>query len=203
MSANENEALQKNELLQRLEAISALRKKVYSIKSRMDNFVPEDNYERKVSVPAFSIDDDDVDIDGLLSEINHENDNAIEEMTDLYIEYYHPRKPAEPKIAEFQKPRDYKSEEKQRKLKGWSWGSAAVSVFFILGGLVNLGDEYGSLSTIWWIAAIAAIAFVAFRVLLNRANEEELKKETAARLQYNNEVEKIKTQYAEKLEVYQ
>ena len=38
--------LTKNELLVKLETISILHDKVLSIKRKMNNFMPEDNYER-------------------------------------------------------------------------------------------------------------------------------------------------------------
>ena len=53
MSIKKNDSLSKSELIIKLEAILSLHNKAIAIKRKMNNFVPEDNYERKVVVPGF------------------------------------------------------------------------------------------------------------------------------------------------------
>lgn len=97
MSSKENGGLSKNELIKKLEAISVLHKKALSVKSEMDNFEPEDNYERKIIVPVFPGDyENEEDREYLEESIDHENEDAVEQISEVFDDCYLPKEPSKP-----------------------------------------------------------------------------------------------------------
>ena len=97
--------LSREQIVEKLEEISALRTKALGIKRKIETYEPEDNYEREVTVPEFPGDFDDEDErEELLDSVDHADDDAIELMREAYDEMFHPAAPAEPRIPQFSSP---------------------------------------------------------------------------------------------------
>lgn len=62
------------ELIEKLTKLSDLYTHIIELKNAMDNFEPEDNYERQIIVPTFP--NEDV-ADKLKNAVNHEDENAV------------------------------------------------------------------------------------------------------------------------------
>lgn len=202
MSANENESLQKNELITKLEEISALYRDTVAIKTEMNNFMPEDNYERKVLVPIFPGEYEDT---GEREEwetlIDHSDEDAVEQMAEEYDCRYAPREPAEPKIKNFDYSYDREFENRQSKLGCFSYIAAGICGFFLLG--IILGTAEDEVSTILIIAIISALIFVFFRFKIKSEQDVADKKKAEALVAYNRHKEEIWAEHKEKLKKYE
>lgn len=89
--------LSKKELIEKLEEISALQHKAVSIRRKMDNFEPEDNYERKIKVPVFPGDYEDEEKRECLEEaIDHEEEDAVKQISEVFDRYFLPKEPNKP-----------------------------------------------------------------------------------------------------------
>lgn len=198
-------SLNKSELIAKLEKISFLHHKALSIKHKMANFVPEDNYERKVIVPAFPGEyKDEEDREILECAIKHEDEDAIEQMAETYDEMYHPKMPSEPVKPVYNGADTGKSKEKQRKLRLVSNIGLGVAIFFLLGALVGTSDTPEALPAILIIAALGAAAFVGGRFLEKKEKEEvEDKLEAEARAEYEKKLTILNEQYKKAVSVYE
>lgn len=198
-------SLNKSELIAKLEKISFLHHKALSIKHKMANFVPEDNYERKVIVPAFPGEyKDEEDREILECAIKHEDEDAIEQMAETYDEMYHPKMPSEPVKPVYNGADTGKSKEKQRKLRLVSNIGLGVAIFFLLGALVGTSGYSETLPTILIIAALGAAAFVGGRFLGKKEKEEvEDKLEAEARAEYEKKLAILNEQYKKAVKIYE
>ena len=85
-------SLSKEALIAKLEKISELHQKALDIQSKMQDFEPEDRYERKVVVPTFPGEyEDDEARDEVESAVEHTDDDAVEQMGEVYDELHHPK----------------------------------------------------------------------------------------------------------------
>ena len=194
--------LTKNELLVKLETISILHEKALSIKRKMNNFMPEDNYERKVVVPIFPGDyENDEERENLESAVEHEDKDAIEQMGQKYDFCYAPKKPAEPVIKDFEFPSEAASKEKQNKYGCFSYIAAAVSGFFLLSLLLGTAD--GAVAAIVIIAVIAALVFAFFRYKIKTEKDASDKQKAEALAQYNLRKNQLWSEHHEKIKVYE
>lgn len=198
-------SLNKSELIAKLEKISFLHHKALSIKHKMANFVPEDNYERKVIVPAFPGEyKDEEDREILECAIKHEDEDAIEQMAETYDEMYHPKMPSEPVKPVYNGADTGKSKEKQRKLRLVSNIGLGVAIFFLLGALVGTSGYSETLPTILIIAALGAAAFVGGRFLGKKEKEEvEDKLEAEARAEHEKKLAILNEQYKKAVKIYE
>ena len=197
--------LTKEELIRKLEAISILHNKALSIKSKMNNFEPDDNYERKVVVPEFPGEynnEHEQEVREILeNDVEHEADDAMEYMSECYDTAFHPRKPEEPHVKKFSYSNDSEYSNKKSKLGCFSYLAAGVSIFFVLS--LILGTAEGAESTITIIAIIAAVLFVLFRIMIKGADQKAKKDEAKALADYNKEKEQIMAAYNAKLKKFE
>lgn len=193
---------EKNELIQKLEAISSLQNKAKAANKKMNDFVPDDNYKRKVKVPAFPKKNTDKETRELLSSaIDHCEENAAEQMSAVYDGVYAPQKPEEPKIKEFQYSEGSEYKDKQAKLGCFSYIAAAVSGFFLLSLIIGSAD--GAVGTIVTIAIISALLFAFFRYKINTNKTASEAKKSEALAAHTEEVNNIKAEYEEQLKAYE
>ena len=190
MSVNE-----KNQLIEKLEAISILRDKALSIKDKMNNFVPEDNYERKIVVPAFP--------EGLNWEkvINHSKNDATEKIANQYDSHYAPKKPEQPKIKDFEYIESSEYTSKQSKLGCISYAAAGIGAFFLLSLII--GSAEGAVGTIIVITLIAAAVFALLRYKIYTEKNAEAKKKAVALNEYNIRKDELWKDYNEKGKRYE
>ena len=202
MSISEKGNLSKSELIKKLEAISILHNKALAIKIKMNNFKPEDNYERKVNVPLFPGEyENDEERENLESAVEHEDKDAIEQMGQKYDFCYAPKKPAEPVIKDFEFPGEAASKEKQNKYGCFSYVAAAVSGFFLLSLLLGTAD--GAVAAIVIIAVIAALVFAFFRYKIKTEKDASDKQKAEALAQYNLRKNQLWSEHHEKIKVYE
>ena len=207
--------LQKSELIQRLNDISALYANTVSIRSKMDKFTPEDHYERKVPLLAFPGEyKTEKERDMLLKAIDHREDNAVAQMEAAYKRIYKPSKPNAPQIESFKEP-EATSDEKEQTSKYGCLATAGIviGVVFGLAVISNLSivGELG-IGPFMPMLAMAAIGVLLFRFGKNKKQkikEEQQKRKDDALTAYNRqkatslEEYKVKTQaYEEATEVY-
>lgn len=202
MSISENSNLSKSELIKKLEAISILHNKALAIKIKMNNFKPEDNYERKVNVPLFPGEyENDDERENLENAVEHEDKDAIEQMGQKYDFCYAPKKPAELVIKDFEFPGEAASKEKQNKYGCFSYVAAAVSGFFLLSLLLGTAD--GAVAAIVIIAVIAALVFAFFRYKIKTEKDASDKQKAEALAQYNLKKNQLWSEHHEKIKVYE
>ena len=109
----------------------------------MNNYQPEDNYVREVVVPEFPGDLDDDDKEYLETSIDHEDEDAIEEVMESYDDYSAPRKPVEPKFESFREP--YVETKGVGCLMFGGLFAAAVALMVLLGGDLDSISKTASL----------------------------------------------------------
>lgn len=196
--------LTQNELIGKLEKISGLYKATVAIRSEMDEFVPDDHYKREVIVPAFPGDFQTEEERTVWTDrLDHTGTEAPEVAEQAHRRFYGPKKPEKPKIKDFEKPQDRELRNKQSKFNNLSKVFAGIAIFFFLGTLLNLNDEYSVLPTLIIITALAAAAFLFFGYMVKKLKAEEAKKEAEALAAYNRQKEEIMEEYAKKMKVYE
>ncbi len=194
--------LSREQIVEKLEEISALRTKALGIKRKIETYEPEDNYEREVVVPEFPGDfEDEDDREQLEDSVDHADDDAIELMSDAYDELFHPAAPAEPVIPQFSSPGTSDIENKGNKLGCLSYLAIGVSVFFALSLLLGTAD--GAESTITIIAIVAAVLFVVFRILIAKNKDEAAKKVAKAKAAYDSKVSSLHEQHKNAMKAYE
>ena len=168
--------IEKKELLSKLERISALYDDALSIKIRMDGYEPVDCYERKVLIPIFPGDYEDVDErEEWEMSVDHTDEDAVEQMLEAYDSSYCPREPRKPVAEKRPEPEpaltnDYKKKKGCFPLVG---GFAAVCAL-ISGGLFS--DDTVTKAVNLAIIAAGVIAVLAFLIKVKKlkAADEEV-----------------------------
>lgn len=198
--------LTKNELIIKLEDISALHKKALAIKKKMLDFEPEDNYERTVKVPKFPLElnneyDEEV-LKLLENDVDHTAADAIEYMSKCYDTAYYPQKPAEYKEPTYKGADTRKSREKQSKFKLISNIGLGVCIFFLLGAIFGTATLQ-ELPPILIIAALGAAAFFGGKYLGKKEKEVEDRLEAEAKAEYDTEIARLEQQYKNTIKLYE
>lgn len=200
MSVNDKQAL-----IAKLESISALHTEALSIKQKMNDFEPEDNYERSVCLPVFpgeyQSEDEREQWEGA---IDHTDSDAIQQMSDVYQRICAPKKPADPQIKDFEKPTNQESVNKQNKYGCFSKIALGAAGFCLLGSIVGVDDSTkDTLPIILGLVAVCIAMFFVFRVKLKKEQEASAKLEQDVRIAYEARVEEIKAQHAEAMRQYE
>ncbi|MBR4950827.1 MAG: hypothetical protein IKZ23_02625 [Clostridia bacterium] len=193
---------EKKALIQKLEAISELNDRASAITRKMKTYTPEDNYEREV-IPQFfpgDFDSSEERLD-LESSIDHSDEDAIEQMASEYDMRYAPRKPAEPRVKEFEYRQDSESQSKQAKFGCFSYIAGAIGAFFLLSLII--GSAEGAVGTIATIAIIFASLFVFFRYKIKLIQKEVDENKANALEVYTDQKNTIMFDYEEKLRNYE
>lgn len=197
-------SLQKKELIGKLEETWSLYQKTMAIKAEMDRFMPEDHYERKVTVPQFPGDfQTERERQVWVDRLDHTDAGAPKVAELAHRDFYGPKEPEKPKKQAFEKLEGGELHEKQVKFGRLSKVSAGFAIFFLLGTLLNLNDEYSVLPTLIIITLIAAAGFLFFRYKAKAAKTEEEKENAEALLIHNRQQEAIMAEYAEKRKIYE
>ncbi len=186
----------KKELIIKLEEISELYANAVHIKSKMENFEPEDNYERKIPVPAVPK------IKGISAEelIDFDEPETIEEISASYEEILAPKEPDKPQIKDFKEPRDYEAEKRQDKAGCLSIVGLVGAGFVILGGIFDPSVFTMALSYVIIAAFIGLFVFSKFK--LNKLKAEIEKVNAEALANYNRNKDEALLQYDKDLKSY-
>lgn len=170
--------LPKNELITKLEAISVLHNKALSIKSKMNNFTPEDNYERKVKVPLFPGEyENDEERENLESAVEHEDEDAIEQIGQEYDTYYCPREPHKPDVGNQPGPETPLTDEFKKKKSPFLFVAAFVAICSLISGGLFSGNALTVILNLAIIAACVITIFILYKKMkeLKKADEEGTK----------------------------
>ena len=196
--------LTKTELVAKLDKISALYKDTVAIQSKMDEFVPEDHYKREITVPAFPGNFNSEEERAVWTDkLDHANPDAPAIAEHAHRQFYGPKEPEKPEEEDFKRPVNQALQNKQSKFGVLSKIFAGVSVFFLLGTLLNLNDEYSVLPTLIIITLAAAAAFLFFGYKAKLAKAEEEKYVAEALAKHNRQQETRKAEYAQKMKSYE
>lgn len=198
-------ALQKNELLTKLEKIRKLYNETLSIQEEMDNFVPEDCYNRKVVVPEFPGEYENEQVREVWKNtLDHTEDDAIEIAKALHIKFIGPKEPEKPVKTEFKEREDQTLKAKQIGFGCLSYIAAAISAFFFLGALVGVDENTrDTLPVILGIAITFAAAFAVLTLLQLYAKKsiaDKIKEEKAA---HDRQQAAIMADYARKRQAFE
>ena len=102
---SENNNLSKNALLTKLKEISSLYDDVLDVKTEMDEYAPEDNYERERVLPVFPGEyTSEEERNVWATSLDHSLDDATEIVEAAHKNFYAPKKPEPLKTREFQAP---------------------------------------------------------------------------------------------------
>lgn len=196
--------MSRSELLEKLGKIAELYENTQAIQAEMDDYEPEDTYERTVTVPQFPGKfQDETEREIWEDRLDHGEENALEVAELAHRDVYAPKEPPKPKKQEFREPDDSELRNQESKFGCLSKVLAGVAVFFFLGILLNLNDEYSVLPTLIVIALVAAAGFLFFRFKANGAKAAQEKKKAEALQVYNQQQEDRMAEYAKQMKSYE
>ena len=192
-----------------LSAILVLAEVADTACEKMDNFILEDNYERKVILPSFPGEYTSKEERAIFQdEFDHEAEDAVERMRTLYADRYSPKKPDEPQIdepqidepqiGEFKAPAITSTEkDTEAKLRYLGWVGAGIAAFFALGFVVNLfnRDYHSTLPVIFFISIIGAVLFVFSKYQTNKLQLRQKEEADKALAEYNQKKNEALTEY--------
>ncbi|MBE6752360.1 MAG: hypothetical protein E7556_07530 [Ruminococcaceae bacterium] len=198
-----NEKTEKTKLIKKLQKIYDLYANVLNIKYKIENFVPDDTYERNVLVPQFSGESKIETFD----QVQHEARNAVETIGELYNYYHSPKKPEEPA---YPKQPDTYTEETTKINNKYGLRTLLCTIFGVcslLGTITLLFDGFKQLpvETIIFIIITCVLGYFVFDGRKKLAKAKEADAATLMKLQkeYIEEVAKLKRQYDEEIEVFE
>lgn len=195
----------KNSLIEKLETISDLWDKGVGIKTKMDSFVPEDNYERKIIVPNFpEMTKSDTENCRLIN-FDHTSEDAVETIRNLHKVSFAPKEPQKPKIKDFKAP-DEPLEEKNKlsiyrcvKIVG-----IAVAIFFALGFFITLFDKDNAqtLPVIIILSLIGVAAYFFSKYQIKKITDAQKVRTNDALSAYNQQKDKVMASYNEEMKEF-
>ena len=196
-------ALKKNELIAKLQEISELYSSAVLIRSKMDEFTPEDHYERKVPLLTFPGKyKTNEERDRLLKAIDHREDDAVAQMETAYKRIFQPRKPSTPQIKNFKEPEATSGEKEQASKYGClATAGAAIGGLFALSVIATLGNGISFVPVA--IAGIGTLLFVLGRNKKKKIKEDQLKRKDEALAAYNQEKAALLEDYKVKMQAYE
>ena len=184
MSPNETEYLSKNALIAKLEEIFGLYTNVVAIQSQIENFKPEDNYEREIVIPQFPGDFKKVGERELwATEIDHASPDALKIVKEAHRRLYGPKEPKKPKIDDFCEPTGSMSDTKNK--MGCLSLCAGFVAFIALGALPG-ADGLGK-TVSWILLTLSAAGFVTAYIKITDAKKKDQEKKQQALAEYENQ----------------
>ena len=197
------ENMSRAELVEKLENIYRLYDKTQDIQAEMDDYEPDDNYERTVVVPQFpgNFYHDEEERALWQEKMQHEDEDSVEFAALAFDRVIAPKEPAKPKQKEFEPKADSALKEKQSKVGCLANTAIGVAIFFALGAIVNAKDD--GVGTIWVIAIIAAALFVVFRFLKSKLQASIDAKIEKDRQYYEGVQQQIQEDYDQKMKAYE
>ena len=196
--------MEKKELIARLEEISELFCKARSLKKQMDHLIPQDTYERKISVPPFP--------DGLpnswIHVVNYEKTTsesaAVRAMGEAYDDAFEPSKPKKPSIGSYPKKQTtlYDDQKGNRGCLFWVglfFGSA--SLFFLLTGRAE--GMLAAVIAYLVIIALCALPIVLYYTKLAAAKVKDAENTKKAIADYERDKKEKEEKYLQRMSKYE
>lgn len=198
-------SLPKKELTARLQKISDLYTHTLAIQSEMDNFVPEDIYQRTIQLPPFP---------GAFAnekhrqmwkdKLDHTYEGAVDIAERTHREVYAPKQPEKPMQKVFTPVWD-SAHEAQIKKYSYRFGMAlAIGAFFLLGTFLGI-DESNSdaLPVIFTIIAACGLSALLFKSKEKAVKTEAEQKIAQAMQEHNAQQEAQMAEYTQKMQAYE
>lgn len=198
--------LSKEELIKKLEAISILHDRALSIKRKMNNFEPDDNYERKVKVLEFPLEikneyDEGV-LDIIENEIDHTPDDAVEYMARCYDKAYQPEQPAEPKLAKQPAKDTSRTDEYTKKMGCMPIVAGFVVICSLISGGLFSGETLTIVLNLIIIVACVIVALSFFKKKKELVKEDEEATKIAIKEYEQTKIE-LQEKHKKDMEAYQ
>lgn len=198
-----NSNLSKKELIEKLDAISLLYDKTLYIKNKMGEYEPEDNYERTIEVPIFPGEyEKEEDREYFEEAIDHQEDDAVEQMSNIFERYYLPKQPKKPDFGT--RPENY--EKHFERSKGKFGCLFAIAIFaavcsLISGGLFSDDATTKNINIIVLIVSAAITVICGLGMLIAVLSD---KKATKAKINEYESIAKEKAiKYKQDMNAYQ
>lgn len=168
----------KNELIAKLEEISALYAGTEAIQSQMDDFAPEDHYDRQIVVPQFPGEyKSEKERSAWLELIGHDEEDAVQIMDMAYERVHCPKEPAKPNIGNRPENTHDTANALKKKLGCLPIVAGFVAVCSLISGGLFSGETATIIGNLVIIAAcvVAVLFFLKKYKIAQQADEEATK----------------------------
>lgn len=189
--------LPKNELIAKLEKISALYKDTVKIQAEMNEFEPDDCYDRQIYMPIFPGEDPDWE-----EYVDHKDLDAAEQMGALYANKYCPKKPVKSDIGK----RPEGTQDEANKVKSKLGCLPGVAGFVAVCSLISGGLFSGEAGTVIGnivILIACAVAILFFFKKYKAAQQNDTEATKAMLEAYDGKLQEAEKQYQQDMNAYQ
>lgn len=192
----------KNELIEKLEEISALYADTVDIRSRMADYAPEDRYDRRVVVPQFPGEYKSEDERDAWQElIGHDEDNAVEIMDKAYKHIYCPKEPAKPNVGKRPENEHVAANTLKSKMGCLPIVAAFVAVCSLISGGLFAGDTGTVIGNLVILAVCAVAVLFFFNKYKNAQKEDEELTEVLIK-NFDESMKEAEEKYEQDMNVY-
>lgn len=193
----------KNELITKLEEISALYANTVAIQSQMDDFTPEDHYDRQVVVPQFPGEyKSEKERNAWQELIGHDEEDAVQIMDMAYERVHCPKEPAKPNIGKRPENTHDTANALKKKL-GWL---PIVAAFVAVCSLISGGLFSGEAGTIIGNLVIIGACAVAVLFFLKKYKSAQQADEEVTKVMiknYDESKREAEEKYEQDMNIYQ
>lgn len=202
MNLNETENLSRSELISKLKEIYRLYQNTVEIEEEMEDFEPEDNYNRNIVLPQFPGNYRSEEERGIwCNKIDHTAEDALQAIAYAYDTIYYPKKPDDPVIQEAPKAVNAEAEKTKKNMGCLTLGAAFVGVVALL-SLIGNSDPLGI--TISVLLAIGCAALLVFSYMkISKAKQADAMTLAEMQRQHNAESAAIMEQYRNSMVEYE
>ncbi len=197
-------SVKKDELIAKLEKISELYSDTVEIATEIRNFTPEDNYKRTVKVPIFPGEYESSDErESWEFSVNHEDEDAIEQMTQEYEINYHPNKPVERQVEKIKEITNTNAAKAKQKFGCMPFVCAFIAVISLFTVIIPGYADPTTLIINWIVVIACAVAIVFFLLKMKNAKVEDEKTKIKMQKAHQEQVLKAKEEYKEAMSLYE
>lgn len=193
----------KNELITKLEEISALYANTVAIQSQMDDFTPEDHYDRQVVVPQFPGEyKSEKERNAWQELIGHDEEDAVQIMDMAYERVHCPKEPAKPNIGK----RPENTHDTANALKKKLGCLPIVAAFVAVCSLISGGLFSGEAGTIIGNLVIIGACAVAVLFFLKKYKSAQQADEEVTKVMiknYDESKREAEEKYEQDMNIYQ
>jgi len=194
--------LTKAELIAKLEKISALYDVAIEKKNEMNNYEPDDNYDRSIIVPSFPGEFEDDVRERFEDDIDHSDEDAIDQVSEMFDDSFLPTQPQQLNYGK--KPENAKENANNTKQKLGCLPIVAIFIAFCVlvgGGLFGDDATTKIINVVLIIACAIAVGYFVFKLMAAKKADEQ---ETAVKIQeYESEKVKKTEKYNQDMAEYQ
>ena len=196
-------SMPKNELITKLEEISALYANTVAIQSQMDDFTPEDHYDRQVVVPQFPGEyKSEKERNAWKELIGHDEEDAVQIMDMAYERVHCPKEPAKPNIGK----RPENTHDTANALKKKLGCLPIVAAFVAVCSLISGGLFSGEAGTIIGNLVIIGACAVAVLFFLKKYKSAQQADEEVTKVMiknYDESKQEAEEKYEQDMNIYQ